>query len=77
VPIELNHKTLSEAINFHETWFEYHINMGHLAVRNISVITPSAEKEFTRAAMHANILRELRFQQAVSYQDHADKLMGA
>lgn len=60
MPIELNHKTLSEAINFHETWFEYYLNMGHLAMRDSGDVSSSGERQFTQAAVHATILAELR-----------------
>lgn len=75
--LKLEHKSLDEAINYHSVWFEYNINMGHLAIRGVShqsphpMMTTSAEKLFAEAAIHANILRELRYQQAVRIQAEA------
>lgn len=58
------HKTLDEAINYHLTWFEYNLNMGHLATRYSSSIGSAAESYFGQAAIHATILAELRHQAA-------------
>lgn len=66
MPIELNHKTLSEAINFHETWFEYHLNLAHMAedvLRGGTAHAASYQEQITKAAQHAAILAELRHHQ--------------
>ena len=78
--LKLEHKTLDEAINYHSTWFEYHLNLAHMVetfINSKEAPPTSYYTQLERAAAHANILRELRYQKGLEYQREAYAKMDA
>lgn len=58
--LKLEHFTIDKAIDYHSTWFEYSINMLHLAAKALSDRGGAADTYRREAADHAAILAELR-----------------
>lgn len=78
--LRLEHMSLDEAINYHSTWFEYHLNKAHMTdkfVNSKEAPPTSYYTQLERATAHANILRELRYQKGLEYQREAYAKMDA